>query len=119
MCLFIATIFIAELIIAGSVIYWLVKFDKKAKNFTMQWIATEKESINLIKEFRGILISAQKIMDKAVDFVVKKKRDIKRKLISLTIIYAMLIVFKVKFKRAAILLQYALLARDLWKSIPI
>ena len=119
MCLFIAIILIAELIIAGSIIYWLIKFDKKAKAFTTQWIATEKDSINLIKEFRGILKSAQKIMDKAVDFVVKKKRDIKRKLISLTIIYAMLVVFKLKFKRAALVLQYALLARDLWKNIPI
>ena len=118
MNLFIGIIFIAELIIAGTLINWILKIDKKAKDFTVQWIKTEKDSIKLIKEFKGILVSAQGIMDKTVDFVKNKKKQFRRKLINLVIIYTILIVFKMKFKRAAMLLQYFIIASDLWKSIP-
>ena len=118
MYLFIAIIFIAELIVAGFVVYWLIKLDKKAKAFSDQWIQTETDSIKLIKETRGILSTAKKIMGGAVDFVVKKRREIKRKIINLVFIYLILIIFKTKFKRAAMALQYIIIAQDIWKSIP-
>ena len=52
MYLLISIVFIAELIIALTLVYWIVKFDRKAKNFTKQWITTEQDSIKLIKEFQ-------------------------------------------------------------------
>ena len=119
MYLLFSIVFIAELIIASALIYWIVKIDHIAKNYTKQWIVTEQESIKLIQDFRSILKSAQKTMDKTIDFVKKKKREFKRKLINLDIIYAILIVFKLRFRRAALLLQYIILAQDVWKSIPI
>lgn len=119
MYLLISIVFIAELIIALTLVYWIVKFDRKAKNFTKQWITTEQDSIKLIKEFRGILKTSQKVMNNTIDFVAKKKREFKRKLINLAIIYAVLVVFKFRFKRAALLLQYLIIAQDLWKRIPV
>ena len=108
MYLFIAIIFTAELIIAGALIRLLVNWDKKAKDFTTQWIKTETDSIRLIKEFRHILKSAQDIMENTVIYVRKKSKEIKQKLINLTLIYVMLTV-----------LQYFILAKDVWNSIPI
>ena len=119
MYLLISIVFIAELIIAAAIVSWLVKIDKKANEYTAQWITTEQDSINLIREFREILKTSQKVMKDAVDFVKKKKREFKRKLINLAIIYAILVIFRVRFRRATLLLQYLIIAQDLWKSIPI
>ncbi len=119
MYVFIATIFIAELIIAGFIIYMTLKLRKKINNFNEQVLKNQKITIATVKEFHEILRTAQNIMNKTVDFVSKKKKELRSKLLNLAIIYALLIFFKVKFKRAASILQYALLLRDFWLSIPI
>lgn len=119
MYVFIAIIFIAELIIAGAAISWLIGFDKKAKAVTEQWVSTGRDSVELVRKSREILISAQEIMEKGVVFLKRKKREIHRKILHLALIYLILVVFKTKFKKAAVILEYAILLKDFWKSIPI
>ena len=119
MYVFIATIFIAELIIAGSIILLLKKLDTKVKSLNEDSISCGKELIKTTKEVKEILISAQNIMDNAVSYVNRKKKEFRQKLINLAAIYAILVIFKVKFRRAALILQYLILAKDIWSRIPV
>jgi len=119
MYVFIATIFIAELIIVGTLILFTVKIDKKVIDAKTSVEKSSVSVVSVIKEIHDILISAQSIMNNAVTYINKKKHEFRQKLINLAIIYAILVVFKLKFKRAAVILQYALLAKDLWNRIPV
>ena len=119
MYVFIATIFLAELIIAGFFVSLFLKFDKKVLELNCLTVYTGNELIKTTKEVREILISAQNVVSNAVNIINKKKHEIRQKLINLAIIYAILIVFKMKFKRAAAILQYTLLAKEVWDRIPV
>lgn len=118
MYVFIAIIFIAELIIAGAVIGWIVRTDKKVNIFVENIKSTMTDSVNLIKDFRSLLENIQGIMEKTVGFVSRKKREFKQKILNLILIYLVLVVFKVRFKKAASILQYLFIINDLWKAIP-
>lgn len=118
MYFFIAIVFIAELIIAGYIISILRITDKKVLEFNEQVITNKALAQKNIRDFRNILKSANGIMDKIVGFVKKKHSELKKKIINLALIYLALILFKTRFKRAALILQYILLMRDLWKNIP-
>lgn len=119
MYVFIATIFIAELIIAGAVVFLILNLDKKVIAITEQARITGKELLDTTKEVREILISTQNVINNAIKYIVKKKNEFRQKLINLALIYAILIVFKLKFKRAAEVLQYALLAKEVWNRVPV
>ena len=119
MYVFIATIFLAELIIAGFIIYWLYKINNIVSNTIKQAAEAEIMTINTIKQFRKVLKSTRDIISNYIDFFVKKKHEIRNKLINLLLVYLILVVFKTKFKRAATILQYAILFKDFWNSIPV
>ena len=119
MYLFIATIFIAELIIAAALISLFVNCDKQALKYSAQIVSANTAIKSTIVEVREILISAQNIMDRAVDYIHNKKKEFRSKLINLALIYVILILFKTKYKRAATIFQYLLLAKDFWNSIPV
>jgi len=119
MYVFIATIFIAELIIAGFIIYWLQKF-RKSVGFTMKQAAeVEVMTIGTIKQFRKVMKSTQGLIGNYINFFDKKKHEIRNKILHLILIYLILILCKTKFKRAATILHYALLIKDFWNSIPV
>ena len=119
MYVFIATIFIAELIIAGTIIFLILKFDKKAQEFNIQASISGKELIKTTKEVKEILITAQGVIENVTSYISKKKNEFRQKLINLAMIYAILVVFKLRFKRAATVFQYALLAKEVWDRVPV
>ena len=119
MYVFIATIFIAELIIAGFIIYWLNRFGKIISSVIQKAAEAEIMTISTIKQSRKVLKSAQKFACNYVDFFVTKKNEIRKKILHLVLMYLFLVVFKTKFKNAATILQYVILFKDFWKSIPV
>lgn len=119
MYVFIATIFIAELIIVGFVISLLVKCDKKIICANSCILDNSDDIIRTVKKVRNILTSLQGVIGNITGFFDKQKHNLRRKMINLVLIYAILIVFRIKFKRAATILQYALLLKDFWTSIPV
>lgn len=119
MYVFIATIFIAELIIAGAIVSVILKIDKKVIEATNKAKYTSDILIKTTKKVKDILVSAQNVMENIVSYVDKKKRELRQKLINLAMIYAILVVFKLKFKRAATVFQYALLAKEVWDRVPV
>lgn len=119
MYVFIAIIFIAELIITIALINYIRRIDKKVLAIGEQMIETGKESIKLVKSLKAVLASAQTILDNTVNFIDLKKKQIRQKIINLVLIYLILFVFKTKFKKAAEIMQYLLILKDFWVSIPV
>lgn len=119
MYVFIAIIFIAELIITFAIINFIIKTNKRVLSFGLEITQTMKDSVNLVKQSRKVLQGLQNIMGLTVNYVSKKKREFIRKIFHLIIIYLMLFVFKVRYKKAAAILQYLIILKDLWTSIPV
>ena len=119
MYVFIAIIFIAELIISITIINYIRRINQKVLTVGEQMIETGMESIRLVKSFKAVLLSAQAIMSNTVSFIALKKRQLRQKIINLILIYLILFIFKTKFKKAAEILQYLFVLRDLWLNIPI
>lgn len=118
MYVFIAIIFIAELIITFSIINWILKFDKKMLAFGKELNKNLGTTTLLLKQATNLLRTTQNIIERSTGFLSRKKREFIAKIINLVIIYLFLFVFKVKFKKAAAVLQYFLIVKDLWASIP-
>ena len=118
MYVFIATIFIAELIIVGFIINLLVKCDKKVICLNSYISNCGKDILQSVKNVHSIFTSLQGVIGNITGFFEKKKRDFRIKIINLVLIYALLIVFRLRFIKAAAILQYALLLKDFWASIP-
>ena len=79
----------------------------------------EVMTIDTIKHCRKVMKSAQGLMNNYINFFVKKKHEIRKKIMHLVLIYLILVLCKTKFKRAATILHYALMLKDFWNSIPV
>ena len=119
MYVFIATIFIAELIIAGFILSIILKLDKKVNQFCYSVSNTGDIIIKTVKKCHSILVNIQNIIGNSMMFLIKKKHAFRNKLINLGIIFLILAVFKIKFKRAAAFLQVMLLLSEYWNKIPV
>lgn len=117
MFLFIATIFIAELIIALTLISYIFKADKAVQDLRKEIISRKpqikagllgvREGIHLVREKQVHLFE-----------IIKQKRN--QYLISLAkmiFVYLLLFIIKGKCKKAASICQGILLVKDVWDSI--
>lgn len=117
MFLFIATIFIAELIIALTLITYILKADKAVQDLRKEIIFRKpqikavllgvREGIHIVREKQGLLFE-----------IVKQKRN--QYLISLAkmiLVYLLLFIIKGKCKKAASICQGILLVKDVWDSV--
>lgn len=118
MYVFIAIIFIAELIITGWLIGLFLMIDKRLLAFGNVLIKNLSTTVVILKETTHLLNIAQDLIEKSTGYISRKKRAFIGKIINLVIVYLLLFVFKLKFKRAASMLQYFLIIKDLWTSIP-
>ncbi len=119
MYVFIAIIFIAELIIAG----YIISLIRKADNFAMAY--NDKVLINravLAKGFKTVRDSVccvQTVIENTRECVARKKAEFWRRIVNLVVIYLILILLKMRFKKAATLLQYLVFMKECWDSIPV
>ncbi len=118
MYVFIAIIFIAELIIAGFLIYWIVRADKAVNNLDKKFAAVTPEIIATVRKVRDSVKQIQIAITKVTEVIKRKRQEFWQKVINIIIIYTLLLVLKVKFKKAATLCQYAVFIKDCWDSIP-
>lgn len=118
MYVFIATIFIAELIITGFIISLVLKCDKKVNCAKADILNCGTDLVKTVIEVRNILKTTQNVIGNITGFFTKKKVELRRKMINLVLIYAILFVLKIRFKKAAAILQYGLILKDFWTSIP-
>ena len=71
------------------------------------------------KQYRVAKQSVMRALEESYTGRKQKKRQFRQKIINLILIYLILFIFKTKFKKAAEILQYLFVLRDLWLNIPI
>ncbi len=118
MYLFIAIIFIAELIVAGFILYWIIKADKYVKSLDIKVAKFSPKLIESIQNTRYAVCSIQTAIDKILAFIKRKKIEFWRRVVNLIVIYLILNILKTKFKKAATYCEYAVFLKDCWDSIP-
>lgn len=118
MYVFIAIIFIAELIIAGFILYWICRADAWALKMNRTVIRSGADLIAAVKIVRKSLSLVFSSIQKINLFVERKKAEFWRRIINLIIIYILLYILRIRFKKAATFCQCAVFLKDCWDSIP-
>lgn len=101
MYLFIAIIFIAELIIAGTIIKWIVKADKHACRYNACVEAFNPLAETCLQYIRCLVSSFNNSFEGFISFVKKKQEQIIFKTILIIAIYSLLFLFKIKADKAS------------------
>lgn len=119
MYLFIATIFIAELIIAGSLIMFIVKTDRKVRELNNRVIIFKPVLKSYLKTFKKVVFNLQNTFLSFFSFLRKKRQQFITKVIIAVVMYASLIFFRGRFKKAAAVFQTLVLLKDYWDEFTI
>lgn len=113
MYLFIAIIFIAELIIACTLINFIVKADKKVCRYNACVEVFNPLAQTCLQYFRCLVSSFNRSFETFFVFVKKKQEQIIFKAIVVIAIYSMLFLFKIKADKASKFYRLAGLIRDI------
>ncbi len=112
MYLFIATIFIAELIIAAFVIILILTADVKVcelNNKVSDFIPVIETSL---KSFHDAVVNLQNTYNSILKFIAKKRKQLIKKIVTAALIYMLLIFCKGRFKKSAMIFQTLVLVKD-------
>lgn len=112
MYLFIAIIFIAELIIAFSLIYFIVKADKKVCLLTDTVIQSRGDIKSVLNNINTVIKGLKDKINAAIHFLVKKKQDYTMNIIKNILLYSLLFILKGKYKKAASICNIIVMAKD-------
>lgn len=112
MYLFIAIIFTAELIIALTIISWIIKADKKIETYNKKLMKIRPCFEKIIKEVNFCINSFGEYYDCVINSLKKRQRQFHINLIKNIIMYLALFTLKGRYKKAAAFLQFAILFRD-------
>lgn len=118
MYVLIAIIFIAELIIAGFLINLILRADMKIKDIDKKIVSVSPEIIDGIRKMRKGALTLKTAIEKGITFINRKRYEFWQRVVNLVVIYIILFVLKIKFKKAASICQYAVILKDCWDSIP-
>lgn len=117
MYLFIATIFIAELIIASTIISKIVQADKWVCKFNEKVSLCRPEIKNGINTIKDTVSCAKELVENFTTLIRKKQQEFRLRVIKTLIIYALLVVMKSRFKKLATFCQYLVFAKDYWDGL--
>ena len=118
MYLFIAIIFIAELIIAVNLINGILKADRQVRALNLRINELKPEIHNVIVQTRECVSCLKTGVNAFISFVRRKHQEVMRRITRTIIIYLILILIKNKYKKLATFCQYAVLAKDYWDGLP-
>lgn len=113
MYILIAIVFIAELIIALNLILWIVKADKKVRYYNQCVDAFNPLVETALQYARCKVTEFNKSFECVFEFFKKKKEQVIFKTVFMISIYAMLILFKIKMKKASKIYKLIAVMRDL------
>lgn len=114
MYFFIAIIFIAELIIASTLISNIMKADKFVRNLNDKVAENRPKIEKFIFCFKDCVGCVKSSFEAATSFLKCKQREFKMRIVKMLIIYALLLVMKSKFKKLASVCKYLVWAKDYW-----
>lgn len=113
MYIFIATIFIAELIIALNLILLLVKADRKVRYYNNCVDAFNPLAETALQYARCRVSEFNKSFKCVLEFIKKKKEQVVFKTVFMISIYLILILFKLKMNKASKIYKLVAVIRDL------
>lgn len=114
MFLFIATIFIAELIIVWTLISNIVKADKAIKKLHKDVVALRPQLSKVLVGFRGGIHIAKEKKDKFIEVVNKKSNRYIASILISGALYLALFIVRRKSKKVAQVVQSLLIAKEVW-----
>lgn len=118
MYLFIAIIFIAELIIAVSLINGIIRADRSVCALNNKIIQSKPEIQKILKQARECVSCLQESVNSVITFVKQKRQQVINRAIKTVLIYFILLTMKSRYKKLATVCQYAVLAKDYWDGLP-
>lgn len=111
--MFIAIVFIAELIIALNLIMLIVKADKKVREINDCVTVFNPLAETFMQYVRCLVKSFNSSFTDVIEFFKKKKEQVIFKTVVMIAIYALLIVFKLKTHKASKIYRLISVIRDL------
>lgn len=114
MYFFIAIIFIAELIITATLLFFINKADKKVCEFSQKTIETRDLIINGIRDFRCVIIDAKEKIQQGIDYIIRKKEQYTINVIKNVLMYVLLFSLKGRCKKAASICSMIAMAKDFY-----
>ena len=118
MFLFIAIIFIAELIIAATLILFIVKADRAVVSLHRQAVAVRPQIKAVLEGVKAGIKEVNEKQEIVINYLRKKRNQWIVNMAKTIIVYLLLFLFKGKCKKAASICQGLLLVKDVWDSIP-
>ena len=112
MYLFIAIIFTAELIIALTIISWIIKADKKIKTYNKKLMKIRPCFEKIINDVSFCITGFGEYYNCVINSLKKRQRQFYINMIKNTAMYLALFTLKGKYKKAAAFLQFAILFHD-------
>ncbi len=113
MYILISIVFIAELIIALSLINLIVKTDRKVCHLNCCVKAFKPLAQTYLQYARTLVSNFSSNFEKTFSFIRKKKEQIIFKTVVMVSIYLLLILFKIKFTKASKIYRLISVMRDL------
>lgn len=117
--MFIAIIFIAELIIALNLISWIVKVDRKVCKYNQCVVVLKPLVQTALQYVRCLVNNFNRSFEKVYTFIKKKKEQVIFKTVVMIAIYIVLIVFKIRTKKVAKIYKLLSVMRDLTLELAI
>lgn len=117
MFLFIATIFIAELIIATTIILLIVRADKAVVKYTDLVMKKNTDLEKILKDFSFCVKSFGEYYDCMINSIKRKHRQFQINVLKNVAMYLSLFLLKGKYKKAAAFLQFAILFHDYLQKV--
>jgi hypothetical protein len=113
MYIFIAIIFIAELIIAFNLIAWILKADRVVCEYSLYVKAFNPLAQTCLQYARCKVSELNKMVVCVFDYIKKKREQVVTKTIFMIGVYAILVLFKIKKKKVSKIYKLISLIRDL------
>lgn len=118
MYLFIAIIFIAELIVALTLINGIIKADRAVCALNKRVLQAKPEIKNFLQQANECASCLKESVNSVITFVKRKHRQVMQRAIKTVLIYFILLTIKSRYKNLATFCQYAVLAKDYWDGLP-
>lgn len=113
MYIFIAIIFIAELIIALQIILWIIKADSQVLHINACVMAFKPLVQTFLQYMRCKISSLNKCVGDVLAFIRKKQQQFVSKTVIMVAVYSILFLFKFKAKKASKIYRMISVIRDL------
>ncbi len=117
MFLFIATIFIAELIIAGTLIVNILKADKAVKALNSELVGQKPQIKAILSGIREGIHEVKEKQSYFFDLIKKKREQYLINSLKLILTYLLLHFIKSRYKKASAICNGILLIKDVWDSV--